>query len=131
MVSLLTSRLVATLPLLFPHLRPGSSAGAQKVYKSADGGATWTKLDLPGVPADHPVVSLLGIDPQGGHYVWVLAQASLIRSQDGGATWSALPTIGLPSGVTALAIDPQNPDHLFAGTGGADVFEITLSPAQQ
>jgi photosystem II stability/assembly factor-like uncharacterized protein len=95
------------------------------VYKSADGGATWVKLDL---PADHPVVSLLGIDQQGGLYVWGLAQASLIRSQDGGATWNALPATGLPSAVSALAIDPRDPNHLFAGTRGAGVFEITLAP---
>jgi hypothetical protein len=50
-----------------------------------------------------------------------------VRSMDGGATWNALPTAGLSSGVSVLAFDPQNPNHLFAGTGGG-VFEITLAP---
>ena len=35
---------------------------------------------------------------------------------------------GLPGGGggSVLGIDPQNPNHLFAGTG-AGVFEITLA----
>lgn len=55
-----------------------------------------------------------------------------MRSMDGGATWNALPTAGLSSGVSVLAFDPQNSNHLFAGTGGGfglaggGVFEITL-----
>ncbi len=45
---------------------------------------------------------------------------------DGGTTWNALPTAGLSSSMTVLALDPQNPNHLFAGTYGGGVFEITL-----
>ena len=90
------------------------------LFRSADGGATWAKLDLPGDPFQF---HLLGVDPQGTLYAW--ATAGLVRSMDGGATWNALPTAGLSSGVSVLAFDPQNPNHLFAGTGGG-VFEITL-----
>jgi hypothetical protein len=101
-----------------------NSDGAKKglgLFRSADGGATWVKLDLPGDPFQS---QLLGVDPQGTLYAG--AAAGLVRSMDGGATWSALPTAGLSSGVSALAFDPRNPNHLFAGTGGGGVFEITL-----
>jgi photosystem II stability/assembly factor-like uncharacterized protein len=91
------------------------------LFRSANGGATWAKLDLPGDPFQF---QLLGVDPQGTLYA--SATAGLVRSMDGGATWNALPTAGLSSGVTVLAFDPQNPNHLFAGTGGGGVFEITL-----
>ena len=91
------------------------------LFRSADGGATWAKLDQPGDPFQF---NLLGVDPQGTLYAW--ATAGLVRSMDGGATWNALPTAGLSSGVSVLAFDPQNPNHLFAGTGGGGVFEITL-----
>ena len=90
------------------------------LFRSADGGATWAKLDLPGDPFQFLV---LGVDPQGTLYA--RATARLVRSMDGGATWNALPTAGLSSGVSVLAFDPQTPNHLFAGTGGG-VFEITL-----
>jgi len=95
------------------------------LFRSADGGATWAKLDLPGDPFQF---QLLGVDPQGTLYAW--ATAGLVRSMDGGATWNALPTAGLSSGVSALAFDPQNPNHLFAGTGGGGVFEIRLEQDQ-
>jgi photosystem II stability/assembly factor-like uncharacterized protein len=91
------------------------------LFRSADGGATWAKLDLPGDPFQF---QLLGVDPQGTLYA--LATAGLVRNMDGGATWNALPTAGLSSGVSVLAFDPQNPNHLFAGTNGGGVFEITL-----
>jgi photosystem II stability/assembly factor-like uncharacterized protein len=91
------------------------------LFRSADGGTTWAKLNLPGDPFQF---QLLGVDPQGTLYAW--ATAGLVRSMDGGATWNALPTAGLSSGVSVLTFDPQNPNHLFAGTGGGGVFEITL-----
>jgi photosystem II stability/assembly factor-like uncharacterized protein len=101
-----------------------NSDGAKKGlgwFRSADGGATWVKLDLPGDPFQF---QLLGVDAQGTLYAG--ATAGLVSSMDRGATWNALPTAGLSSGVSALAFDPQNPNHLFAGTGSGGVFEITL-----
>ena len=91
------------------------------LFRSADGGATWAKLDLPGDPFEF---YLVGVDPQGRLYAG--ATAGLVRSIDGGATWHALPTAGLSPVVSVLAFDPQNPNHLFAGTAGGGVFEITL-----
>ena len=93
-------------------------------YKSTDSGSTWVKL---GSPAGWGYGSIIGIDQQGT--IYARAPVGLVRSQDGGANWSPLPAIGLPSPVhvLAIAIDPQNPNHLFAGTG-AGVFEITLVP---
>jgi photosystem II stability/assembly factor-like uncharacterized protein len=93
------------------------------LFRSTDGGAIWAKLDVPGDPFQF---NLLGVDAQGTLYAG--AAAGLLRSVDGGATWNALPTAGLSSGVSGLAFDPQNPKHLFAGTGGGGVFEITLEP---
>jgi hypothetical protein len=85
-------------------------------FKSTDAGATWVKLDG---------VSLIGFDQQGTIYAGTPAGVS--RSLDHGATWIPLPTAGLISGIGVLAFDPQNPNHLFTGTG-AGVFEIMLAP---
>jgi hypothetical protein len=95
------------------------------LFRSADYGATWAKLDLPGDPFQF---QLLGVDPQG--MLYARDTAGLARSMDGGVTWHALPTTGLSSGVSVLAFDPQKPNHLFAGTGGGGVFEITLEQDQ-
>ncbi len=96
------------------------------VYRTGDGGSSWTKLDLPG----DPNARLLGIDQRGSLYVttWSPSPYMLFRSQDGGATWNALPAAGLPAQISVLAFDPLNANHVFAGTYGAGVFEITLAP---
>jgi len=93
-------------------------------YRSGDGGASWAKLELPGDPNS----GLVGIDQQGSVYVWAWSPYTLFRSQDGGVTWNAMPTTGLPPlSISVLAFDPQDANHLFAGTGGAGVFEIKLA----
>jgi photosystem II stability/assembly factor-like uncharacterized protein len=96
------------------------------LFRSADGGETWMKLGPP--DADPGYNSFTGIDVLGTLYV--RARGGVFRSQNGGATWSALPALpatGLSSAVTVLAFDPQDPNHFFAGTYGAGVFEITLA----
>ena len=93
------------------------------VYKSADGGATWMKLDVPG----DPYTRLLGIDRQGALYVWVWSQKQFATSQDGGATWTTLTTNGLGDQIMNLAIDPLDSNHLFAGTYGSGLYEIRLA----
>lgn len=98
----------------------GCSA-APPSYKSADGGATWTRWYL---PEDY---SYLTIDPQGA--IYLVTATGLFKSADGGASWSVVTDAGLPSGIAALAIDPQNPNHLFAGTSSG-VFEITFAHSE-
>ena len=103
---------------------PNSDAAKKGLglFKSTDAGATWVRLDLPGDPFQS---QLLGVDAQSTLHA--RAASGLARSMDGGATWNALPTAGLSFEVSVLAFDPQNPNHLFVGTYGAGVFEITLA----
>jgi uncharacterized repeat protein (TIGR01451 family) len=49
----------------------------------------------------------------------------VFKSTDGGATWSASYTGLANTDVIALAIDPQTPTTLYAGTNGAGVFKST------
>jgi photosystem II stability/assembly factor-like uncharacterized protein len=92
-------------------------AAAPPGYKSTDRGATWSRWDL---PQDS---SYAAIDLQGT--IYVASRRDLFKSADGGATWSVVTNSGLTFGINALAVDPQNPNHLFAGTHRG-VFEITL-----
>ncbi len=93
------------------------------LYKSADGGKTWTNL-FP----DSAWVSAVAIDPQDSSQVYVLAVPSregycfatcswrLSRSSDGGASWV---DADLPEGFGGgLVFDPQNPSAMYAAASG-------------
>ena len=52
------------------------------------------------------------------------AQAKVIRSKDGGATWQVLETTPeiTRNYAEAIAIDPQEPDHVFVATRPGELF---------
>jgi photosystem II stability/assembly factor-like uncharacterized protein len=102
-----------------------------RVFKSIDGGNTWI---APGFALSDIVcgqsISSLAIDPQTPSNVYAATSDCndqggwLWRSQDGGATWGRGSTAG--SNVydrtpyvygTPIAVDPHNPNTLFADAG--------------
>ncbi|MEJ2539908.1 MAG: glycosyl hydrolase [Gemmatimonadota bacterium] len=116
---------------------PGSG-----IYRSMDGGESWTELTT-GIPAEdkgriglaiaasNPSVLNALIETgdestQGPDRVYVLATTSF-RSEDGGRSWTEIaerPTydVGVHADQHALWIDPSDPEHLYMG-GDAGVHE--------
>ncbi len=95
---------------------PGSG-----VYRSRDGGATWQRLDHPGLPKS-PVGKIdVAIAPSNGKRMFALIQTpnqgSLWRSDDAGDTWKAVSwdrrLIGRAGFYIRVAVNPQNPDEVF------------------
>jgi photosystem II stability/assembly factor-like uncharacterized protein len=92
------------------------------VYKSTDGGETWTKMGLAGTERIDKIV----VDPNDGNIVYVCAPGplwsdsanrGLYKTSDGGRTWAlVLAGANLSTGCSSVAMDPSNPDHLLAGT---------------
>jgi photosystem II stability/assembly factor-like uncharacterized protein len=93
------------------------------VYKSTDGGRSFTNMGL----ADTHHISEVVPHPTNPDIVYVAAQGHLwgdtgergiFRSTDGGRSWTKL-TSGLPddgrTGASDLAMDPTNPNVLYAG----------------
>ena len=91
------------------------------VYRSDDGGATWQNMGLEN--SEH--VSKIVVHPENSDVVWVAAQGplwssggdrGLYKSTDGGKNWKK--TLGDDEwvGVTDIAIDPRDPDRLYAAT---------------
>jgi photosystem II stability/assembly factor-like uncharacterized protein len=90
------------------------------VYKSADGGKTWTNL---GLAATKYIASVV-IDPRDSNTVLVGAlgdafadssERGVYRTTDGGKTWAKTLYAGPRSGVSELVADPKNPAVLYAG----------------
>jgi photosystem II stability/assembly factor-like uncharacterized protein len=90
------------------------------IYKSTDGGAHWKHLGL-----EHSFqISRIVIDPHHPDTVLVAVMGSpwadsedrgVYRTTDGGATWQKVLYVGPSVGISDLAINPENPQVLFAG----------------
>ena len=92
------------------------SFGSGTVWKSTDGGSSWTAVrgSSPGT-----TVGIVAIDPRGSHVVFAEVQG-LVRTSDGGATWT--PTAGLTSRVVSLVFPGSNASVVAAGTSEGGVF---------
>jgi photosystem II stability/assembly factor-like uncharacterized protein len=103
--------------------------GARRdVYKTVDGGQTWTRHELPGLPPENEMrVHALAIDPNdprvvyagpgtwdftgGPEYGW------LYRSLDEGETWNVVTITLAISAVTDIEIDPTDSQTIYVATG--------------
>jgi photosystem II stability/assembly factor-like uncharacterized protein len=91
------------------------------VYKSVDGGETWTKMGLPASER----ISQIAVHPKNSDIVYVCvpgklwsdsADRGLYKTVDGGKSWSLiLKGKNLSTGCSSLDMDPRNPDVLYAG----------------
>ncbi len=99
-------------------------ASGDGVYKSTDGGKTWTNVGL----RETRQISRIVVDPKNADVVYVGAlghaygpnpERGVYKSTDGGKTWSHVLDQGPDIGVGDLAIAAGNPATLFAGTWNA------------
>ena len=82
---------------VYRHFWTLSSGGPDsRLYKSNDGGDTWTDLtDNPGLPTGIKGKIGVTVPPARPDRVWAIVEAEkagLYRSDDGGRTWSSSPT---------------------------------------
>lgn len=98
-----------------------------RLLRSLDGGSTWSDLDLPG---DVGVQTLLADPEIPGRWYAGTDDQGVFRSVDGGSTWSPWNKGLAAADVTALALDPSDPQILWAGTAGGGAFSLVRDPAQ-
>ncbi|HWQ32319.1 MAG TPA: BACON domain-containing carbohydrate-binding protein [Blastocatellia bacterium] len=106
-----------------------STFGGTHVWRTIDGGATWTGLDGSGsnsIP-DLPVHCLV-VDPVNTARLYVGTDLSVFVSTDGGANW-AVENTGFARVVTeSLSLNAANGvTSLYAFTHGRGAFRVTLN----
>lgn len=96
-----------------------SSYAGTGVYRSVDGGETWTSLGLGAT--QH--TGAIALHPENPNVAWVAAvghlyssneERGVYRTEDGGATWTRALYVNDHTGGISLEIDPSNPNVLYA-----------------
>ncbi|MBL0173222.1 MAG: glycosyl hydrolase [Gemmatimonadaceae bacterium] len=98
----------------------GNVSHGDGVWKTADGGKTWTNIGL----NDTRQIAKVRVHPTNPDLVYVAAQGhvwgpnaerGIFRSKDGGKNWQKVLFRDDSTGAADLAMDPSNPNVLYAG----------------
>jgi photosystem II stability/assembly factor-like uncharacterized protein len=100
----------------------GSAYYGKGIYKSTDGGATWTNMGL----EDGDTIGQIVIDPRNDDRVFVAVMGALhdteptrglFLTENGGATWTrVIVPVTASTGAIDVSINKSNPDIMLATT---------------
>jgi len=106
-----------------------SGGSEDGLYKSTDGGATWTKLEGHGLPASPMGRIGVAVAPSDGNRVYAVIESKegvLWRSDDGGGSWKMVSNDSRvdarPFYFSHVEVDPRNPNRVYAVS-----FEVRMS----
>lgn len=108
-----------------------SSYSGRGVYKTTDGGRTWSAMGL----EDSHHISRIVIHPKNANVVYVAAMGHLFstneergifRTTDGGQSWKKVLYVDSKTGAIDLVIDPNDPKRLYAATFDKERFPWRL-----
>ncbi len=109
----------------------GNVSHGDGVWKTTDGGKTWANIGL----NDTRQISKVRVHPTNPDLVYIAAQGhvwgpnterGVFRSKDGGKTWARILFRDDSTGAADLAMDPSNPNVLYAGFWQANRTPWTL-----
>ena len=93
------------------------------VYKTTDGGGSWTRL-INGIQETNRGIQAIVVNPTNPDVAYIAvfdgvsdSPVGLYKTTDGGSNWNAsINGIGTIKNFLSLAIDPVNPNNVYAGT---------------
>jgi photosystem II stability/assembly factor-like uncharacterized protein len=97
----------------------GNVSHGDGVFKTSDGGKTWTSVGL----TDSRQISRVRVHPTNPDIVYVGAQGHVFgpstergvyKTSDGGKSWRRVLYRNDSTGITDLVLDPNNPDIIYA-----------------
>jgi photosystem II stability/assembly factor-like uncharacterized protein len=100
-------------------IRGVTTSHGDGVYRSTDGGETWTNVGLP----ESRQIPVIRVHPKNADLVYVAAQGNpwgpnpergIYRSKDGGESWEHVLKVDESTGACDLSMDPTNPRILYA-----------------
>jgi hypothetical protein len=103
-----------------PNNRQTTSFG-DGIYKTTDGGKTFTNMGL----KETQTIARIVIDPKNPETVYVASPGHLFgpnpdrgiyKTTSGGKTWSKIKYIDEDTGFTDIALDPSNPNIIYAAS---------------
>ncbi len=94
-----------------------SSSSSQRVFKSTDGGATWTQTSL---DAGQNPITFLAVNPANASQVIAMSENVLgyYQSVDAGKTWKSVTTDPSCGGVNTIFFNPAGSVLSVGGTAG-------------
>ncbi|MEW5957694.1 MAG: hypothetical protein AB1801_08230 [Chloroflexota bacterium] len=103
---------------------------ASALFRSSDGGQSWQPAGE-GLPGDENSVNILSlaIDPTAPHVLyagtggWVGGGHGVYKSSDRGETWAAANRGLLDYRITAIAVDPAQPQTVYVGADAGEFFK--------
>ena len=98
------------------------------IYRSSDGGATWTKGTGTGLQSGS-FIGGMAVHPTNSSTVFIGVFSGLLKSTDGGNTWNPVVTAPLTFGtISCIVFDPSTPSTMYVGAGNG-AFKSTDSGA--
>ncbi len=103
----------------------GNIMTGRGVYKSTNGGRSWTFVGL----AEAGLIGKVAIHPDNPDLAYVAAvghpfgpnkQRGVFRTTDGGKTWEKVLYISDKTGVVDVTLNPENPREIYAGLWTAE-----------
>lgn len=92
-------------------------AAFNNVWKSLDGGSTWSKISNFGSTQN---IRALAVAPTAPWYIYASRKGGIFRTKDGGNTWQNV-SLGLPLSeamITYIAVDYYNPERVWITLSG-------------